>query len=105
MDEDVELGGKISLSGFREVKPAEMVVAKKLIGGYARKFSDGLKNYEGLKLNLKAVHRMPGSEKFEIHGKLSFNGKIKFAEIIERNLFFALDTLLKRLEYEAEKEE
>ena len=104
MDEDVELGGKISLSGFKEVQPAELVVAKKLIGSYARKFSDSLENYEGLKLTLKAVHKTPGSEKFEIHGKLVFNGKMKLAEVIDRNFFMALDNVLKKLEYEMDRD-
>jgi hypothetical protein len=104
MDEDVELGGKISLSGFKEIQPAELVVAKKLMGSYARKFSDGLENYEGLKLTLKAVHRTPGSEKFEIHGKLLFNGQMKMAEVIDRNFFVALDSVLKKLEFEVEKD-
>jgi hypothetical protein len=104
MDEDIELGGKISLSGFKEVKPAELIVAKKLIGSYARKFSDELKGYESLHLYLKAVHKTPGSEKFEIHGKLLFGGKMKFSEVIDRNLFIALDNVLKKLELMADEE-
>jgi hypothetical protein len=103
MDEDMELGGKISLSGFKEVKPAEMVVAKKLIGSYARKFSDSLENYESLHLYLKAVHKTPGSEKYEIHGKLLFGGKLKVSEVIDRNLFIALDSVLKHLEHLSEE--
>jgi len=98
MDENLELGGKISLSGFKEVKPAELIVAKKLIGGYARRFSDELTNYESLHLHLKAVHKTPGSEKYEIHGKLLFDGNIKVSEVIDRNLFVALDNVLKKLE-------
>ncbi|MFA6073823.1 MAG: hypothetical protein WC758_06950 [Candidatus Woesearchaeota archaeon] len=98
MDENVELGGKISLSGFKELKPAELVVAKKLIGSYARKFADSLENYESLHIYLKAVHKTPGSEKYEIHGKLLFNGNLKVSEVIDRNLFVALDNVLKKLE-------
>jgi hypothetical protein len=98
MEDDMELGGKISLSGFKEVKPAELIVAKKLIGGYARKFSDSLSNYESLHIYLKAVHKTPGSEKYEIHGKLLFNGQLKVSEIVDRNLFVAIDNVLKKLE-------
>ena len=98
MDEDIELGGKISLSGFKEVKPAELVVVKKLIGSYARKFSDTLEGYESLHIYLKAVHKTPGSEKYEIHGKLIFGGKVKVSEITDRNLFVAIDSVMKKLE-------
>jgi hypothetical protein len=98
MDEDMELGGNISLSGFKEVKPAELIVVKKIIGGYARKFSDSLNNYESLRIYLKAVHKTPGSEKYEIHGKLLFDGNLKVSEIVDRNLFVALDSVLKKLE-------
>jgi hypothetical protein len=98
MDEDMELGGKISLSGFKEVKPAEMIVAKKIIGGYARRFADTLDNYQSLHIYLKEVHKTPGSEKFEIHGKLLYDGKLKVSELVDRNLFVALDSVLKKLE-------
>ncbi len=94
----MELGGNISLSGFKEVKPAELIVVKKIIGGYARKFSDSLNNYESLRIYLKAVHKTPGSEKYEIHGKLLFDGNLKVSEIVDRNLFVALDSVLKKLE-------
>lgn len=104
MDEDLELGGNIHLSGFKELKPAEMIVAKKLIGGYARKFSDNFEKYESLHLYLKAVHKTPGSEKYEIHGKLMLKGTFKFSEVIDRNLFIALDNVLKNLENLGEQE-
>jgi hypothetical protein len=103
MDDDMELGGKISLSGFKEIKPAELIVIKKIIGGYARRFSDSLTNYESLHVYLKSVHKTPGSEKYEIHGKLLFNGNIKVSEIVDRNLFVALDSVLKKLEMLSEQ--
>lgn len=103
MEDDMELGGKISLSGFKEIKPAEFIVVKKIIGGYARKFSDSLVNYESLHIYLKGVHKTPGSEKFEIHGKLLFDGKLKVSEIVDRNLFVALDSVLKKLEMLSEQ--
>jgi len=41
-EEDMQLGGQIVLSGFKELKPAEIIVVKKLVGSYARKFSDNV---------------------------------------------------------------
>jgi len=98
-DEDKkELGGNISLSGFKDVEPAELIVVKKLTGSYARKFSDHLKGYESLAVHLKDVHKSEGSERFELHGKLVHDGKVTVSEITDNNLFVALDKVLKKLE-------
>jgi len=97
-EEDIQLGGQIVLSGFKELKPAEIIVVKKLVGSYARKFSDNIKDYESLNIHLKEVHKTPGSEKFEIHAKILHEGKIEASEVIDRNIFVALDSVLKKIE-------
>ena len=38
----IELGGNIVLNGFRDLEPPELVVVKKIVGTYARKFADQL---------------------------------------------------------------
>ena len=40
MDGSLKLGGNIELFGIENVQPAQMVVLKKIIGMYARKFSE-----------------------------------------------------------------
>ena len=40
MDDNVQLGGNIELSGFRDIDGASMVVLKKIIGNYARRLSE-----------------------------------------------------------------
>ena len=98
MDEDMQLGGNIMLSGFNVLDRAEVVVAKKIIGSYARKFSDQLEGYESLQMHLKEVHKTEGSEKFEIHVKLIHSGKVEAVEVTERNIFIAIDSALKKIE-------
>lgn len=98
IEDKVELGGNIALSGFKDISRSEMVVIKKIVGSYARKFSDQLEGYESLSLNLKLVHKTQGSEKYEIHGKVIHKGKVETSEIIERNVFMAVDSVLKKLE-------
>jgi len=98
MDEKLELGGNISLSGFKYIPGAEMVVVKKIIGSYARKFSDQLEEYKELSLHLKEVHKTENSEKYEVHGKLAYKGKVETSESIDRNVFVAIDSVLKKLE-------
>ena len=97
---DMELGGNIVLSGFNEVKPAELIVLKKIIGSYARKFADRLEGYQSLSLNLKEVHKIEDHSKYELHAKLLHDGKVTTSEVIDRNIFIALDSVLKKIESE-----
>jgi len=95
----MELGGKIFLSGFKILRRDELLVTKKLIGSYARKFSDGLKGYDSLNLNLKPVHKTgPKSEKYELHVKLIHDKKVTTTEITEHNIFICIDSALKKIE-------
>ena len=102
MEENIAIGGNIQLTGFHELEPAMMIVLKKIIGNHARKFSDQCTNFNGLHLTLKIVHKTDKSEKYELHGMLIANDKQYTSEITERNLFFALAEVLKKLEKEVE---
>jgi len=94
----IELGGNITLIGFKELDYAEMVVIKKIVGNYARKLSDREQVNE-LTLNLKQVHHTSeDSYKFEMKAKVDVNGKIFNSEIVDYNLFIAIDSIMKKLE-------
>lgn len=97
MDENIELGGKIFLSGFKNLRRDELLIAKKVIGSYARKFNDGLENYESLNLHLKPIHN-PDSDKYELHTKLIHDGKPTTSEVTDHNIFVCIDSALKKLE-------
>ncbi|MCF7867034.1 hypothetical protein K9L67_05935 [Candidatus Woesearchaeota archaeon] len=101
MEDDMELGGNIRLSGFNVLQKPEVVVVKKIVGSYARKFSDNLQGYESLDLHLKEIHKTESSEKFELHAKLINQGKIITTEVTERNIFIAVDSALKKIEQQA----
>lgn len=100
-ESSILLGGNIELSGFKELDGASMIVLKKLIGNQAKRFAE-LGEFEKLLIKMKAVHKTEKSEKYEIHGTLKSAGQHLHAEAIDRNLFFAVDKVLKRLESEAE---
>lgn len=100
MADVVELGGNIELKGFSELDGASMVVVKKIVGNYAKKFSEKCKKFEKLSVTLKKVHKREKSEKYELHAKVSDGGKDYNAEITDRNLFFVLDSVLKKVEKE-----
>jgi len=97
MDEDLNLGGNITLSGFRDVGRAEMVVIKKIVGTYARKFSDTVSGFESIGVTLKSVHKTEASEKHELHAKVMVSGKPITSEVTERNLFVGLDAVLQKV--------
>ena len=102
-DDSLALGGNIELSGFRDLEPAESIVVKKIVGSYARTFSNKCKNLELLKITLKKVHEKEHSEKYEVHALVIDGGTQFAASATERNLFFALDGALKKAENEIDK--
>ena len=100
MDDSMQLGGNIELTGFRDVDGASMVVLKKIIGNYGRRLSEISSKFEKLHVTMKPVHETEKSEKYEIHAKLLNDGKPFVSEVVERNLFIAVDSALKKIENE-----
>jgi ribosome-associated translation inhibitor RaiA len=102
-DSTISLGGQIELSGFSDLDPAQMIVVKKVIGNYARRFTELTTKFEKLAVTLKVIHEREKSEKYELHARLLDNGTQIVAEDTDRNLYFALGNLLKKVEKELEK--
>jgi len=99
MEEDiVELGGNIFLSGFKDLEPGSMTIIKKIVGNYAKKFSEKSPDFENLALTMKKVHVTEGSEKYEVHAKLILKGNPVVAEETDRNLFVVIDRVLKKID-------
>jgi ribosome-associated translation inhibitor RaiA len=103
MADTLELGGNIELAGFSNLDGGSMVVVKKIVGNYAKKFSEITTNFEKLSVTMKPVHKTEKSEIHELHAKLIADGKPVTSEISDRNLFFALDKVLKKIENEISK--
>jgi hypothetical protein len=95
----LELGGNITLSGFSERDFTEMIVIKKIVGQYARKFTDGLPGFSRLDLTLKEVH----GTKFEIITKATLDNHEYASEVTGQNLFVALDASLKHVAEQMQK--
>lgn len=93
MVETIKLGGNIELTGFSELDGGSMIILKKIVGSYSRKFSDSLKDFEKLVLELNEQ----GNE-LEVNAKLIVGGKETSANAKDKNLFVALDSVLKELE-------
>jgi hypothetical protein len=93
MNDIMQLGGNISLAGFKELEPAKMVVIKKITGNYVKRMQEKANKFESLHLSLKSVH----SSKYDLHAKVSVGGRAFNSEIIDFNLFFALDKALAKI--------
>ena len=96
-EENVKLGGNIELTGFRDIDSSSMTVLKKIIGNYAKRIAELTKRLETLHITLKPIHQKEKSEKYEIHAKIIDNGKVYVSEITDRNLFVAIDSVLKKI--------
>ncbi len=99
VDDTITLGGNIELTGFKEVDPRSMVILKKIIGNYVRKFSDHYKGFKGIKIVLKTI----GSDQYELKAALEMEKGSANVEQTGRNIFEAVDSLLKHAEKALEK--
>lgn len=93
MDDLMQLGGNISLAGFKGIEPAKMIVVKKITGNYVKRMQEKNKNFENLSINLKLIH----GNKFELQAKAIIKGQSFNSETTDFNLFFALDRALSKI--------
>lgn len=92
----MELGGNIELAGFGDLDSSEMIVLKKVIGNYVRKFSDHFgPDYQKMSLHMKPIH---GNSKFEVMVKLVTKEHTYNSEVTENNLFVCVADALKKVE-------
>ena len=99
MEESQQLGGNIELVGFKEIDGGSMIILKKVIGSYARKFSDRLDGIDKLTIRMKKV----GNSQFELNCLLAKEGQQFNSEVTDYNLFVGVDQVLKKIETSALK--
>lgn len=86
------LGGNIELTGFRDFDGGSMIVLKKIIGNYARRFAD----QHGSEKLMLSVSR--SGDAFALTGSVLKQGQTITAEHADKNVFFLVDAVLKKLE-------
>jgi len=96
--EELKLGGNIVLSGFRDVGRDTMVILKKMIGTYVKRFNEIGNNIQEVKMVLKVIHGEGDNDMHEIKAKVLDNGKVYTSEETERNLFVCVDDVLAKIE-------
>ena len=94
----IELGGNIKIAGFKDLDGGSKQIVKKMVGNYTRKLSEMCTNFEGLDMTIKPVHAGEEIHKYELHAKVIDNGKALVSEVVDRNLFVAIDAALKKIE-------
>lgn len=93
----VELGGNIELAGFKEVDSQSLIILKKIIGNYVKRISNQV-GFERITIVKKDVHERESSQIYELHAKLVADGRSHSVEFSDRNIFIALDKVLKKLQ-------
>lgn len=97
----IELGGNIQLTGFKVLDSGSLVIIKKIVGNYMRKFSDTTK-VDSLQITIKPIHtnseQVSPTDKFELHARLNCDGKLFTSEVTEHNIFVTLDRSLAKIE-------
>jgi len=88
----IELGGNITLDGFKESEPSTLVIVKKIVGNYAKNIYTNINNFENLSVFLRESENLK-----EVETKLLIKDIAYSATATDTNLFFALDKSLSQL--------
>jgi ribosome-associated translation inhibitor RaiA len=88
----IELGGNITLHGFKDRDYAELIVVKKIVGRYARQISDQHQGMEALSVTLKAE-----KSGYTVEASCKAKGVEVHSADTQPNLFVALDGALKKV--------
>ena len=97
-DKPIELGGNIELIGFNNIDRGSMVILKKIIGNYAKNFSEKNTNFEKLSVSMKNADETENSDGYEVNGKLTLGGNPIISKDINTNIFVVVDSVLKKIE-------
>ena len=83
----IELGGNIKLIQFEEIEPGLLIVIKKIVGNYTKRFSENLPEFKSIEVTLEDVIAN------RIKVKVEYSD-VKESTAEDKNLFFALDKAL-----------
>ena len=97
MAEKIGLGGGIELVDFSGIEPGKQVIARKMVGSYARQLSEKDKSYEKLCVVLINSAEAEAAKSYSLKAELTLGGKTLSAEASSSNLFVALDEAMKNL--------
>ncbi len=91
MEDTIQLGGNIELSGFKDIDRGKMVVVRKIVGNYAKIMSEKNSNFSKLKVNISGE-----GDDLKINSEMAAD-KNYTGEEAGNNLFVVLDSALKKI--------
>ena len=97
-----EYGGSVIMSGFRELDDSEQSAIQKIISHHEGRLKELCGNEIQIKLTMKKVHAKEKSEKYEVHARLTYSKGHKEAEVIDRSLPIAVDSVLEKIQNEVQ---
>ncbi len=98
-----EIGGNVKVTGFGILDSPSMLVAKKIIETYAKKYNDFSSDVREVHITLKPLHEREKSEKYQVDTRVQSKGKIFAAEHVDRNVFVALDKAMGKVQQSMSK--
>lgn len=95
----------VEFSGFKGIDEAAMADVKASVSKKLKRLSEICKGIEKLTVQLKKVHALPRSEKYEVHARLiTITGKAYTSTTTDYDLILAVESVLERIESEASKD-
>ncbi|MFC1768727.1 hypothetical protein ACFLZX_03090 [Nanoarchaeota archaeon] len=87
-----ELGGNIILTGFSDFDGGTMIILKKIIGNYAKDFSEQINDFEKLHLKLNQEE-----QNYLVEAIVTCSGSEKTTNSSQPNIFMGVDNALKEI--------
>lgn len=88
----------ITLIGFSDLHLSEQDTIREEVSKQAKKFS-AINQVNELRVAVKPIHGTEqDAHKFEVKTTLDLNGKIYNAEVVDYNIFAAVDDVLEKIE-------
>ncbi len=95
----------VEFSGFKGIDEAAMADVNASVRKKLKRLSEICTGIEKLTVQLKKIHALPRSEKYEIHSRLTAKkGSTYTSTITDYNLLFAIESALDKIESEASKD-
>ncbi|MFT4309015.1 MAG: hypothetical protein ACMXYL_00840 [Candidatus Woesearchaeota archaeon] len=98
MDDNNNINAHLELSGFKSVDSASMLMVRRVVDGSVKKFMENVNDFERLRVTLKEIHGTEKSVKYQVTANLIVGKNVESVETVDRNLLFALDSAMKKLE-------
>jgi ribosome-associated translation inhibitor RaiA len=93
----MELGGNIELFGVDEFSDNDLIVIKKIVGHFTKHFTETYPSFEGLRVTFDYENG-----EHVLIADIQLDEEVKQSTCSHKNMYFAIDAVLKSLDEKAE---